>query len=245
MYYNTVIYQFRFLVFYLCLCFMDTLCFRQLPFFSSNENNLKRSQLYSTPLFPVQWWDNWKKNDAPTFKYAYSLLQAKLTYSVMLWTQASRVIQTVKRPVHSLTHWLTHSHIQINSSSTTIPCQDVLPLFSSFHVLSDSLFASYLRPSVASPCAVLEGMALKVVWTELDRPVLLPAGQFYWWVTEPDPQQVFKERNTQLNIQCFSYHLWDVLLVCVLEEENMYVSVYVSWVTAVKTSCLVDVVSGC
>lgn len=106
-------------------------CFRLLLFFSSNKNNPK------------------------DFQIICSSLQAKLTYSVMLWIQASRVTQTVKRP-SSLTDSLTdHSHTY--SRSTTIPCQDVLPLFSSFHLLSDSLFTSYWRPSVASPCVVLKG----------------------------------------------------------------------------------------
>lgn len=150
----------------------------------------------------------------------------------MLWTQASRVIQTVKRPsslTHSITDSLTDSLTHIfKSTQAALP----LPAKKSFHSflsffdwLFASLFMSYLRTSAAPPCAVLTGMALKVVWTALDWPALLPAGQFCWWVTEPDAQQVFRKRNTQLNIQCFLYHPWGVLLVCVLGEDYEHICV--------------------
>ncbi len=67
------------------------------------------------------------KKRCADFQITYSLLQAKLTYSVMLWTQASRVIQTVKRP-SSLTDWLTHIFKQHYHSLPR--CPSTLFLFS-------------------------------------------------------------------------------------------------------------------
>lgn len=125
---------------------------------------------------------------------------------------------------HWLTDWLTNSHIQVNSSSTSTPCQKVFPLFSLFfwlalcfsiHVIFEDICGSPLR------CAHRHGTegsvdsaglaSIVACWS-----VLLMSD----WARRSAGVQ--KEKH---NIQCFLYHPWGVLLVCVLGEDYEHICV--------------------
>lgn len=165
----------------------------------------------------------------------------------MLWTQASRVIQTVKRP-SSLTDSLTDS-LTFKSTQAAL----AFPAKMSFH--SFPLFF----------CSLI--LYLFHIWGHLWRPPVLCSQAWHWrhcghrwtgWYCCPLvsftdewlSQTLSRCSRRETHNHCFPYHLWDVLLVCVLGKIMnifvfvclcMFLSLYVSWITTFKTICLVDV----
>lgn len=179
------------------------------------------------------------------FQITYSLLQAKLTYSAMLWTQASRVIQTVKRPsslTDSLTDSLTYSN-QLKQHYHSLPrCPSTLFL------CSCALWFSI--------CVIFEaicGFPLCGAWrhgTEGSVDSTGPAGIVARWSVLLVSDWARPSAGVQREKHTTQYPVFPIPSVrcaaclCFSGRDHVCVCVYVSWITTVKTSCLVDVVSG-